>query len=128
MAVGVLAVVAIFSLSTPSTRPVEVRLVHTEELRSRGSKAITVEFERSGSGYVSLDEDLKMQLRIANRWQEAQKLPPLHLWEETNRQDVVFAVPSEAQACRLLVGYRVYRKAGRPYCRAYFFGSSGITR
>jgi hypothetical protein len=113
---GISAGAIIFSLSRAGTRPFEARLVRTEVFPGLGSKKITVGFYKNGTNAAWLDGDLKMQLRVADRWQDRLQLPGLDFMARTGQQNVEFAVPADTQACRFLVGYRV---GSSPYCRTY---------
>ncbi len=115
--------VALFGLLVRGTPPITAKLLHIEPFPSRGSKAVTVEFAMSPSKRIILESDFKVQLRVANRWETPQRAD-FNLFTETNRQSLVFLVPSDAQACRFLADYYVYREGARPYCRAYFFLAS----
>jgi len=124
LTVGILAGAAALSLSSPGIQPVKVRLVGTRALNSSGSRAITLEFTRSEEPGIYLVGDPSVQLRIAKHWQAPLKLPKIRLLSQTNQQRLVLTVPSETEACRFLVGYRVYRsqhQGRRPYCRVYAF-------
>ena len=124
LAVAMVAGAAILSLSATRADPVKMKLVAIEALGTPGSKAITIEFTRSELAGVRLDGDPSVQLRLANHWQDSLKLPQLDFLARTNQQTVVLAVPSETQACRFLVRYRVYpvhQRGTRSYCKVYFF-------
>jgi hypothetical protein len=121
--VVILAGAAAQGLSSPEIEPVKVRLVETEALGS-DSKAITLDFAQSEEPgvYLDLDGYPSVQLRLANRWQAPLKLPKIEFLSQLSRQRIVLAVPCEAQACRILIGYRVYQaQPNRPYSRVYCF-------
>jgi len=121
LAVGLLAGAGVFALSAPRLGLVDAKLVRAEVLRTSGLKTVTVEFKNSGRRQAWLDGDMKIQLRVANRWEDPQKLPRLNILLQTNRENVVFAVPPDAQACRFLVAYRVGSVGRSSYCQVYFF-------
>ena len=124
LAVGLLAVGTVLSLSTGGSEPIAVRLVDRQTLNSSGSRSITVEFTRTKESGLFLSGDPSVQLRLEKGWQAAVKLPKIDFLSKTNRQTVVLSVPPETQACRFLVEYRDYRggqPAYRTYCRVFSF-------
>jgi hypothetical protein len=85
LAVGMVAGAMVFSLFVPGTGLVEARLVRTEALHTSGQKTVTVEFKNNGRRLAWLDGDMKIQLRVANRWEDPQKLPRLDLLVQTKK-------------------------------------------
>jgi hypothetical protein len=68
LVVGIFAGAIILGLSRPGTQLFEAKLVRTEVFPGLGSKKITVGFHKNGTNGAWLDGDLKMQLRVADRW------------------------------------------------------------
>ena len=109
----------VFAVATPkSAAPVVVKAVNMAEMGD--TKRVTVEFLRHGAA-ARFAEAHQLQIRIAGQWQPQLNLPKFeddYLLARTNRQQLVFHFPREAEACRFSLGYRV---GPRPSCQAYSF-------
>jgi hypothetical protein len=101
--------------------PVSVTLVQVEAADDAGLKVVTVAFENRGSNWVRLENDLRVQLRVSQRWLPAEKYPGVAeaiSLQPAKPQAVQFRLPRDAEACRVLLDYRI---GGSPYCRALAF-------
>jgi hypothetical protein len=108
----------IVATSSKSARPVKLSVRNVLDLGT--NKLVTVEFKRCTEG-TRFAEVHRIQIRQSGRWQPPLSLTKFgedYLLTQTNREQVVFSVPVEADMCRFSVGYRV---GPRPYCQAYFF-------
>ena len=116
---SVLLGLAVFVLATPkSAAPVALSVVSIAE--GGDTKRVTVEFMRLDAA-ARFAEAHQLQIRIRGEWQPPLSLPKFeddYLLALTNRQRLVFDFPSQTEACRLSLGYRV---GPRPYCQAYSF-------
>ena len=121
---GLLGMVA---LSLRSHDPFAIKVLRVESVPDAGaiagaqSKRVTVRLNNLGPDMVFFDKEQKVQFRAGSHWQEPTEvstLSDLYLRPSTNYLEVVFTAPPRAEACRLVLQYRVGQ---RPYCRAYFF-------
>ena len=113
VAAGILAVTG------ASESPLGIRIVSMGEMETK--EAMTVEFQRRDPAARFSQGDLRVQVRIAGRWQPPERFPESDypdLLARTNCQRVVFSVARQAEACRFIIGYR---SGGSPRCRAYGF-------
>jgi hypothetical protein len=126
-AVGLFAGATILALCRPFGGPVAIKLMGIEKERDSNQKAVTVEFRNCGTNGIYFAGGLKLQARVGDRWLAPEPFPELGesaLLVRTNRQEVRFLVPRQAEACRFLLDYRV---GGSRYCRVYFFlGRHGL--
>ena len=85
------------------------------------AKRVTMELSKHNPKPLHYGYAQKMQVRIAGRWHALETFRQsgdVFSLLRTNREDFVVIVPSDAEACRLLLEYRV---GGNAYCRAYGF-------
>lgn len=110
--------VAIVGLTSRPDGSVRARIVQVAD--AGPVKQITVEFQRDNPA-ARFSEEHQMQVRVAGHWRPPEPVPGMksnRFLTRTNRERVEFTVPTEADACRFLLGYR----AGvPPYCKVYFF-------
>jgi len=118
-AAGLLAGAGLVGSLSASRDPAAVRLVSAHADSEAKARTITVEFARAQSSRVWFDSNLRMQAKVNGCWLAPQTFleRERHLLLKTNRESIEFTVPRGAEACRLLVEYRV---GSSPYCRAYF--------
>ena len=101
--------------------PVALKLVRIGAQTNSIFKAVTVEFSNPGPRRVCFAGNLKFQTHAGHHWSEPVNFPDLGetvLLSHTNRQEIIFLLPRQADACRFLL---VHRPGTSPYCRAYFF-------
>lgn len=120
------AVTAFLALKTQPESPLDITIVRVEangddNLPGYGStKAVSVELRRRNPG-ARFTENMRVQTRVAHRWQVPKRIPKLDgtcLLARTNCERVVLIVSGRAEACRFLLEYRV---GSPPYCQAYSF-------
>src|SRR5437016_3120993 len=118
--------------------PLALKLVHVKDVAASEvtegapGRIVTLRLSNRGSQYIALPdlpEEQRFQARLADGWRQPQQLPGPsadRLAPRTGTAYLVFVVPANADACRLLLQYRV---GTSPYCKAYFFfARHGLTR
>ena len=114
---AVVGLAAVFAASSKSLPPVTVSIVNVVEMGE--TKIVTMEFQRRAAARFA--EAHHVQIRVAGRWQPPVILPRFqdgYLLARTDSQRLIFDFPSQTEACRFLLGYRV---GPRTYCQASFF-------
>lgn len=113
------AVVTIGSAARPAVR-MEARVL--DSVMTDGTNFVTAQFHEFNRSPI-LPESLQLQFRIAGKWGSPQLQPDYqdyfhYLPAGTNAQNVVFAVPAGADACRFSLAYRGVGVSG---CRVSSF-------
>jgi hypothetical protein len=114
-----------FALIWNARGPLAFEIVRVEPIHAdRGAaraRQITVRLSNASSNAVNFIGDQNVQFRVGGRWQQPEicsRLSQDYVGAGRTREDVVLSVPSDAEACRFSL---VYRVGIRPYCKAYFF-------
>ena len=130
--------IAMFAHHLLAASPLNLKLVHVEDVADSAmthgapGRIVTLRLSNRSSQTISLPnlpENQRVQARLADGWRQREQLPEPsadRLASRTGTAYIVFAVPPAAEACRLLLDYRV---GTSPYCKAYFFFQRyGLTR
>jgi hypothetical protein len=121
----VLAAIAVLITRDVSGLPVDIRFVSSAT--HGATRDVTVEFRRSNPDAFFYDTS-QVQTRVAGHWSPLQDFPDspdLGLLATKSCENIVFAVPADADACRFCIAYRL---RGVSSCRVYgFLNRHGIT-
>lgn len=107
-------------VATCAATRITASVVNAKEIEGR--RLVTVEFVRHFGASCFIENNQNIQIRVANQWLSPGGQPILedvHLLTRTNRQQLVFDFPHEAEAVRISFDYR--GGASSAYCKAYGF-------